>query len=53
MSKILDYFQEKLIADQSIANGDELDFFFNEFKPKNPEDRKLVAGVRLFLISFL
>jgi len=50
MPGIFDYLQEKLISDQAIANGEELNFFFTEYKPPNEDDGKLVKGIRFFFI---
>ena len=51
MSQILNFLQKKLIGDRMITQGDELNFFFNEYYIKaEPQDKKMIDGIRFISI---
>lgn len=46
MSKIIDFLQEKLISDQILADCDEANFFFCNFKPLNQEEKEIIQSAK-------
>lgn len=55
MSKVLNDLQNKFFSQYFMAEVDELNFFFEQYKPQNEEERNLIKGVRfnyLFIFSY-
>ena len=51
MPTFFERFQKTLVSDKTRADGDELNFFFAQYKPKEPEEFKMIEGVRFLFIN--